>query len=106
LAFQSTAHKDQRIDLPTEQIFDSPGAISDQRFTASLSRIGVQRHHQSGANRGEWRGHTFSFERFVEEVAAFVERKDLSRKILRDNPKRLYGYLTLRETKKPNLRIL
>jgi predicted TIM-barrel fold metal-dependent hydrolase len=37
----------------------------------------------------------FTFERFVEEVRGFVERKDLppdlSRKILWDNPKRLYG---------------
>ena len=39
--------------------------------------------------------HGFTFERFVEEVKGFVERKDLpaelSRKILWDNPKRLYG---------------
>jgi hypothetical protein len=39
--------------------------------------------------------HSFTFERFVEEVRGFVERKDLppdlSRKILWDNPKRLYG---------------
>lgn len=38
--------------------------------------------------------HSFTFERFVEEVKGFVERKDLpgelSRKILWDNPKRLY----------------
>jgi predicted TIM-barrel fold metal-dependent hydrolase len=38
--------------------------------------------------------HTFTFERFVEEVRGFVERKDLppdlSRKILWDNPRRLY----------------
>jgi predicted TIM-barrel fold metal-dependent hydrolase len=38
--------------------------------------------------------HSFTFERFVEEVRAFVERKDLpsdlGRKILWDNPKRLY----------------
>lgn len=38
--------------------------------------------------------HSFTFERFVEEVRGFVERKDLpaelTRKILRDNPKRLY----------------
>jgi predicted TIM-barrel fold metal-dependent hydrolase len=39
--------------------------------------------------------HSFTFERFVEEVKGFAERKDLpadlSRKILWDNPKRLYG---------------
>ncbi len=39
--------------------------------------------------------YSFTFERFVEEVRGFVERKDLppdlSRKILWDNPKRLYG---------------
>ncbi|HTN70141.1 MAG TPA: amidohydrolase family protein, partial [Methylomirabilota bacterium] len=39
--------------------------------------------------------HTFTFDRFVEEVRGFAERKDLppdlSGKILWDNPKRLYG---------------
>lgn len=39
--------------------------------------------------------HSLTFERFVEEVRGFVERKDLpaelTRKILWDNPKRLYG---------------
>ena len=39
--------------------------------------------------------HSFTFERFVEEVKGFAEREDLpaelSRKILWDNPKRLYG---------------
>ena len=39
--------------------------------------------------------HSFTFERFVEEVKGFVNSKDLpaelSRKILLDNPKRLYG---------------
>jgi predicted TIM-barrel fold metal-dependent hydrolase len=39
--------------------------------------------------------HSFTFERFVEEVKGFAERKDLSaelsRKILWDNPKTLYG---------------
>jgi predicted TIM-barrel fold metal-dependent hydrolase len=38
--------------------------------------------------------HTFTFERFVEEARGFVERRDLppdlSRKILWDNPRRLY----------------
>lgn len=39
--------------------------------------------------------HTLTFEHFVEEVQAFLDRRDLpselSRKILWDNPKRLYG---------------
>ncbi len=38
---------------------------------------------------------SFTFERFVEEVKGFAERKNLpaklSRKILWDNPKKLYG---------------
>lgn len=38
---------------------------------ASLSQIGIQRHQRSGPNRGECRAHTFTFERFVEEVPAF-----------------------------------
>jgi predicted TIM-barrel fold metal-dependent hydrolase len=50
--------------------------------------------------------HSFTFERFVEEVKGFVNRKDLpaelSRKILWDNPKRLYRIRARRRQKKMN----
>jgi predicted TIM-barrel fold metal-dependent hydrolase len=79
--------------------------LPSEYFTAGNIYVGCEAGEKTLPFVAHWLGadhlvfptdfpHSFTFERFVEEVRGFVERKDLpeelTRKILWDNPKRLY----------------
>src|ERR1043166_5774488 len=105
----------ERMDFELERLKPSfewrPAAappirkMPSEYFTSGNIYVGCEAAEKTLPWSAQWLGadhivfptdfpHSFTFERFVEEVKGFAERKDLpadlSRKILWDNPKRLY----------------
>ena len=105
----------ERMDFELERLKPSfewrPAAappiakLPSEYFTAGHIYVGCEAGERTLPFVAQWLGsdhlvfptdfpHSFTFERFIEEVRGFLERKDLAaeltRKILWDNPKRLY----------------